>query len=74
MAKKKKPKKRKDGSRPMTIVEVAARVKRFSYQTTRNMMLRGDFGPPTYDEAERKLTVPLSGVDRWLAARNDSPS
>lgn len=42
-----------------------------TYHTARNMMLRGDFGPSTYEEDTGRLWVLRRGVDQWLRDRTD---
>jgi hypothetical protein len=43
------------------VVQVAAAIGK-SYQTARNQMLQGEFGPSVYDAATRKLTVAATRV------------
>jgi hypothetical protein len=57
-------------SNDWTIVQVAAFIKR-PYQTTRNMMLSGEFGLTRYDEKSRRLTVRSSAVRAWKAPERE---
>jgi hypothetical protein len=52
----------------LTVVQVAAKIRR-GYQAARNLMLHGTFGPSHYDEQTRRLTVPASGVAAYIAAQ-----
>ena len=45
-----------------------------TYHTARNMMLRGDFGPSTYEEDTGRLWVVRRGVEQWLRDRTEPPS
>lgn len=49
----------------LEVVQVAVYITQPAY-TARNMMLAGKFGPSTYDDATRKLTVKRRGVSHWL--------
>lgn len=68
----KKPK-RQEPIKRLTIVQVAALIKK-PYQSARNMMLSGKFGPSKYDEESRQLTVKATGVDAYLAAEERKSS
>jgi hypothetical protein len=57
-------------SNDWTIVQVAAFIKK-PYQTTRNMMLSGEFGLTRYDEKSRRLTVRASAVRTWKAPERE---
>lgn len=58
---KKKRKPDKTAAERWTVVQVAAHFG-VSYQTARNNMLVGDYGPSEYDAEKRKLTVLADGV------------
>jgi hypothetical protein len=58
---KKQKKKPRDDDEQWTIVQVAAFLRR-PYQTARNNMLAGEYGPSAYDPEHRRLTVSASRV------------
>ena len=55
-----------------TITQVAAHME-ISYQTARNNMLAGDFGPSDYDANTRTLTVLANAVRTKKAKQNKHP-